>query len=193
MTASRKEKHYSYVGRNHPVFTPYIVKPRLGRIFHAKDKRGGIHNNALSAVKGAEAGSPLNNSKKYCNMSVVFNGKRKTIRRHQLIWLYCYGYFPEKGSGFEIDHIDMVKNNDKISNLRIVTKSDNARNRMTTSQSGFKFICDSGFGWLVRYTDSKTKKTIRCGYASTLEKAVILRNKKVPKKLWYGYDRKQMS
>ena len=39
---------------------------------------------------------------------------------HRLAWLYTYGYLPK-----EIDHKDRDKANNKISNLRSVTRSEN--------------------------------------------------------------------
>lgn len=47
---------------------------------------------------------------------------------HRLAWLYVHGYFPK--APLEIDHIDRQKNNNRIANLREVTRSENRRNRV---------------------------------------------------------------
>jgi len=43
---------------------------------------------------------------------------------HRIIWLYVYGYLPEN----DIDHIDRNRANNKISNLREVSRQCNQRN-----------------------------------------------------------------
>jgi hypothetical protein len=43
---------------------------------------------------------------------------------HRLAWLYMYGSFPSK----EIDHINREKADNRIANLREVTRSENMRN-----------------------------------------------------------------
>lgn len=44
---------------------------------------------------------------------------------HRLIWYHFYGVWPEN----DIDHVDSSKLNNKISNLREATRSQNLRNR----------------------------------------------------------------
>jgi hypothetical protein len=59
---------------------------------------------------------------------------------HRLVFLYHFGYLPEN----DIDHIDKCRMNNKIENLREVSKSCNARNSTQQSQtsSGIK-----GLSW----------------------------------------------
>lgn len=49
----------------------------------------------------------------------------KFYMAHRLAWLYVYGDFPKK----DIDHINHKKTDNRISNLRDVTKSQNLRNQ----------------------------------------------------------------
>lgn len=49
------------------------------------------------------------------------NGKLRM--KHRLIYFLYYGEIPTKG--YEIDHYDKIRNNNAISNLSIVTKSQN--------------------------------------------------------------------
>lgn len=53
------------------------------------------------------------------------NGVRSTVRRGRLVFWAFYGYWPKK----ELDHIDRVKTNDAISNLREVDHITNIINR----------------------------------------------------------------
>lgn len=47
----------------------------------------------------------------------------KNYKEHRLAWFYVHGYWPEV-----IDHINHVRDDNRISNLREVTRSENARN-----------------------------------------------------------------
>lgn len=74
---------------------------------------------------GKRAGSQ--NDRGYRN--VVINGKQQ--REHRLIWLMHYGSMP-KG---EIDHIDGNRSNNRIENLRDVTKVENMKNAKRNSRN----------------------------------------------------------
>ena len=52
-------------------------------------------------------------------------------RAHRLAWLYVHGKFPDN----QIDHINRVKTDNRIENLRDVTQSVNGRNRNLPSNN----------------------------------------------------------
>lgn len=62
----------------------------------------------------------------------------KYHRLHRLAWLYIYGNWPDG----HIDHINMDQSDNRISNLRIATRSQNQCNRgiQTNNTSGFKGV-----------------------------------------------------
>lgn len=49
----------------------------------------------------------------------------KSYPEHHIIWCWYYGYYPTK----QIDHIDQIRDNNRIKNLREVTQAVNSRNR----------------------------------------------------------------
>lgn len=61
-------------------------------------------------------------------------------KAHRLAWLYVYGSLPPN----EIDHINKIKHDNRIYNLRIATKSENQWNhgKNINNTSGYK-----GVGW----------------------------------------------
>jgi len=64
---------------------------------------------------------------------------RKRYLAHRLAWLYTYGYFPEHG----IDHLNGIRDDNRISNLREVSQSCNLQNQKIGSRntSGFPGVC----------------------------------------------------
>ena len=58
---------------------------------------------------------------------------------HRLAWLYVHGEFPSHC----IDHIDRVRANNRISNIRLATRAENQKNRniQTNNTSGYKGVC----------------------------------------------------
>ena len=59
----------------------------------------------------------------------------KVYKEHRLVWLYVYGVWPDG----EIDHIDRNPNNNKLSNLRTVSRKENAENIAVHKDNVSKF------------------------------------------------------
>ena len=51
---------------------------------------------------------------------------------HRVVMLMCYGFY---GEGLEVDHINHVRNDNRLVNQRFVTRSENMRNRSVSSNS----------------------------------------------------------
>jgi len=92
---------------------------------------------------------------------------------HRIIWLWYYGYMPEN----DIDHKDRIKSNNRLCNLREVSKVCNSRNtgNRVNTKSGVKGVC-----WYKR--DNKWRvqgcingKTHTIGYHTNFDEAVCHR------------------
>ena len=106
----------------------------------------------------------------------------KAYKTHRLIYLYHYGYLPEF-----IDHIDRNRSNNKIENLRSVTKSQNQWNRKPNknhSSSKYKGISwdKQNQKWKVRIRING--KRINLNYFKSETDAAIAYNKAAIK--YYG-------
>ena len=74
---------------------------------------------------------------------LVIRINRKLYSNHRLIWLWVYGYFPEN----QIDHINRIRSDNRIENLREVTQTCNNRNcgMSSNNKSGV-----TGVHWFAR-------------------------------------------
>lgn len=61
--------------------------------------------------------------KKYGYVTIQIN--KKLYRAHRLAWLYVYGSFPKR----QIDHINGIRHDNRIENLRDVSPRENSMNR----------------------------------------------------------------
>ena len=61
---------------------------------------------------------------------VKFKGKEYKV--HRVIWLITYGAWPEKG----IDHINGIRDDNRLINLREANQSENSQNRKAYSNTG---------------------------------------------------------
>jgi hypothetical protein len=75
---------------------------------------------------------------------------RQEYAAARLAWLFVYGQWPR----CEIDHINHIKTDNRIANLREATRSNNIHNRRLTKRNttGFKGIKRVPSGWLARIT-----------------------------------------
>ena len=92
-----------------------ILKSNGKELYVTKDGR--VINN-----KGKELGSHTTYGYKVIN----FNGR--TYQASHIIWEAFNGEIPD---GMEIDHINTVRNDNRLENLRVVTHKENCNNELT--------------------------------------------------------------
>lgn len=99
----------------------------------------------------------------------------KFYRAHRLAWLYVYGKWPT----MMLDHIDNDPTNNRISNLRQATQSQNMANmaKRADNSSGYKGVfwkkqCSTWYAQI-----RVENKSITIGYCSTAEDAARAYNR----------------
>jgi hypothetical protein len=112
----------------------------------------------------------LNNGYYKCQLSK--DGVSKTFRVHFLV---AQNFIGERLPGMEIDHIDRVKTNNSVQNLRYVTRSQNASNMPIRGQVKYKGVS---------YQD-RTKNVTQNGITYTYRYIGYFANIRFQKKLIY--------
>jgi len=160
-----------------------ISQQELKAIFSYNENTGALvwlMNRGTRKVKGLEAGwivIPQRGRTKYIDIRV--NGF--AYKAHRLAWLYVHGEWP-----LIIDHIDGDGTNNRMSNLRNVTESENTRNRplQLNNSSGHSgvYLCKPSGKWYA-IIGVKGKK-VSLGHFDLIDDAIKAR-KEAEKK--YGY------
>jgi hypothetical protein len=118
------------------------------------------------------------NGQGYCTVKV--NGTN--YRVHRLIWLYVYGDFPKE----DIDHKNRIRNDNRLCNLRAVSRTDNCQNISLPNHNKSGHIGVSWFDlrktWTVYVKVNKKNKWL--GYYKNLDDAIAAR--KAGEKQYYN-------
>jgi hypothetical protein len=145
-----------------------ITQSELKQILHY-DLDTGLFTWLVDKSRAIKAGTVAKNlnQKGYCRIKI--NGQEYLA--HRLAWLYVNGVMPKDG----IDHINNIKTDNKITNLREATHSQNMRNRLLTvrNNTGYKGVsfCKRAKKFKVGITFNN--KQIHLGYFSDAKSASL--------------------
>ena len=109
-----------------------LTQKRLKELFEYDPEIGCFFRKTNSGTRwriGQRAGTFDKN--KYRQIKI----DNKLYKEHRLVWFYVYGFWPKK----EIDHIDRNPSNNKLSNLREVSRKENAENTIAHKDNVSKF------------------------------------------------------
>lgn len=142
-----------------------ITQELLHSLFEYKD---GILYSKIDRFKTCiRIGSPIGNIclKGYVRTCINY----KTYKVHRLIFMMFYGYMPTG-----LDHINGIKTDNRIENLREATLSENQWNKTKTKRntSGFKGITLEDGRWRVRI--GLNRKNINIGVFDDIELAELV-------------------
>ncbi len=160
-----------------------LTQKELKQVVHYNPETG-IFTRKITTQYNAQKGdiAGTNHGDGYLNFWV--NGKCYSNSR--LAWLYVYGYFPEN----MIDHINRIRNDNRICNLREVSPQCNNRNSSIyiTNTSGIKGVYwyKKTGKWCVQIQTNRECKTL--GYYKSFSEAVCLRLAAEQCLNWAGCD-----
>ena len=123
----------------------------------------------------------------YTKLRISINGSTKKVSLHRIVWEIVNGPIP---SGMQIDHIDGVRSNNNILNLRIASNSQNNMNKRAfrnskTGIKGVRFRSGKKFSGKPWYSDIRVNgKLIHIGCFDTMDDAVSAR--KLAEELYHG-------
>jgi hypothetical protein len=145
---------------------PEMTQEYAKSLFEYKD--GHLYwkvNKTTRNLIGMKVGSPING---YYN--VMVDGKNWRV--HRLVFLMNYGYLPKI-----VDHINNIRSDNRIENLRAADKYTNAQNTLKRydNQSGVKGVSwnTERQKWVVRIN---ANKKLHQWYVDCLEFAELLAN-----------------
>jgi hypothetical protein len=124
-----------------------------------------VPNEGATSVKIGKIAGHTNKISGYHQICV--NGK--LYQSHRLAWLYVYGSFPSKN----IDHINGVRDDNRIDNLREANYIENGQNRSINKNNTSGFIGVSYHKKQCKWTSRITfnYKIMNLGYFDTAEEA----------------------
>jgi hypothetical protein len=149
-----------------------ITADELRAILHYDPETGWLTNSVDRNRKGtAKAGTRAGSPDAYGYRQIQINGKR--YKEHRLVWLYVHSVMPTKF----LDHINNVKDDNRIENLREATNAQNMVNRGAPANSTSRHTGVSwhagGQKWAAAITVNYKK--IYLGLFTNIEDAIAAR------------------
>lgn len=133
------------------------------------DPETGLFTWRRTVSSKAPKGSHPNGVDKDGYLTLMFKGK--FLRQHRVAWFYTYGVWPEK----QLDHINGVRSDNRIVNLRACDEQDNNRNRAVSrnNTSGVSGVSFQQGKWMVRIRTDKQRRVF-FGYFDDIELAELV-------------------
>lgn len=122
------------------------------------NKEAGVFTRKISTSNGANAGDIAGTTHPSGYKKIRVLGINNPISSHRLAWFYVYGVWPDY-----IDHINGVRGDNRIKNLRSVSKAENNLNKkiFKNNSSGV-----SGLNWIPRLNKWRVRIGVSGKYQS---------------------------
>ncbi|HAW1831315.1 TPA: HNH endonuclease [Escherichia coli] len=95
----------------------FLYDPVTGRLHHKANRR---------RVKAASYADSTRRADGYRQVALRLDGKQYQLKAHRVAWILAHGAIPH---GKQIDHINGIRDDNRLCNLRLVTQRENDQNR----------------------------------------------------------------
>ena len=156
-----------------------LTAEKLRELLHY-EPASGIFTRKVSTASRAKVGDVAGCQNGAGYLSIML--QRRVHQAHRLAWMYVYGEWPTG----QIDHINRIKTDNRISNLRDVSHKQNHQNKSKPSNntSGHTGVVWHKQNSKWQATITHNKKDTYLGCFATVEEAVAAR--KAAEKLYWA-------
>ncbi|EKM0569584.1 HNH endonuclease [Escherichia coli] len=95
----------------------FLYDPVTGRLHHKANRR---------RVKTGSYADSTRRADGYRQVALRLDGKQYQLKAHRVAWILAHGAIPH---GKQIDHINGIRDDNRLCNLRLVTQRENDQNR----------------------------------------------------------------
>ena len=95
----------------------FLYDPVTGRLQHKANRR---------RVKVGTYADSTRRADGYRQVALRLDGKQYQLKAHRVAWILAHGAIPH---GMQIDHINGIRDDNRLCNLRLVTQRENDQNR----------------------------------------------------------------
>lgn len=95
----------------------FLYDPMTGRLHHKANRR---------RVKAGSYADSTRRADGYRQVALRLDGKQYQLKAHRVAWILEHGDIPD---GLQVDHINGIRDDNRLCNLRLVTQRENDQNR----------------------------------------------------------------
>ncbi|MEM5588393.1 HNH endonuclease signature motif containing protein [Enterobacter hormaechei] len=95
----------------------FLYDPVTGHLHHKANRR---------RVKAGSYADSTRRADGYRQVALRLDGKQYQLKAHRVAWILAHGAIPH---GKQIDHINGIRDDNRLCNLRLVTQRENDQNR----------------------------------------------------------------
>ncbi|CAJ1293248.1 MULTISPECIES: HNH endonuclease signature motif containing protein [Enterobacteriaceae] len=95
----------------------FLYDPVTGRLCHKANRR---------RVKAGSCADSTQRADGYRQVALRLDGKQYQLKAHRVAWILEHGAIPD---GLQVDHINGIRDDNRLCNMRLVTQRENDQNR----------------------------------------------------------------
>ncbi|EOV9570015.1 HNH endonuclease signature motif containing protein [Cronobacter turicensis] len=107
----------------------FLYDPVTGRLCHKANRR---------RVKAGSYADSTRRADGYHQVALRLDGKQYQLKAHRVAWILEHGAIPD---GLQVDHINGIREDNRLCNLRLVTQRENDQNRRKARGYGWNKGC----------------------------------------------------